>query len=245
MRFPDQTVSGVSDLLKKLRVDTRGTDNTVWYRGHYVKSWKLVPTLYRASGHRKDSEMSLIKKFRQNATLLVESNPPKFHDWLFLMRHHGVQTRLLDWTESPLVGMYFAVTEHPQSDGALWLLLPHALNKNRSPELNELPSFEEDNEFMDDYEPDRIEHAPPKIRWPPIAIIAPRNNRRMHAQLSVFTISHRSKTPIDKVGNGNHVWRYVIPAHAKTKIIKELEMLRVGKFQLFPELDSIGEMLRG
>jgi hypothetical protein len=189
--------------------------------------------------------MSLIKEFRKDATLLVEGNPSKFHDWLFLMRHHGVPTKLLDWTESPLVGMYFVVTEHSRSDGALWVLLPLELNKNRSPELDELPSFEEDNEFMADYEPDIIEHAPPKIRWPPIAIIAPRSDRRMHAQLSVFTISHRIKQPIEKIGDERHVWRYIIPARAKPKIIKELETLRLGKFQMFPELDSIGDRLRG
>lgn len=61
------------------------------------------------------------------------------------------------------------------------------------------------------------------------------------AQLSVFTINDRIKTPIDKIGDGKHVWKYVIPATAKTKIAADLERLRISKFQLFPELDNIGE----
>jgi hypothetical protein len=185
--------------------------------------------------------MTLIKKFRQDATLLLEKPPTSHHEWLFLMRHHLKPSRLLDWTESPLVGMYFAVTEHQRRNGALWALLPHRLNRNKDKTLTELPSFEEDNLTTAEYEPSRIQSDPPHIRYPPIAISAPRNNDRMQAQLSVFTINHRIRTPIDKIGDGKHVWKYVIPATAKTKIAADLQRLRISKFQLFPELDNIGE----
>ncbi len=79
----------------------------------------------------------------------------------------------------------------------------------------------------------------------PIAVILPRNNPRMQAQLGVFTISHRDTTPIEDIGEKKHIWKYKIPSGCKVEIQNELKILRFGKFQLFPELSSIGDSLKG
>ena len=47
-------------------------------------------------------------------------------------RHHGLPSRLMDWMESPLVGLYFSVEKDSTQDGALWCLLPSSLNKQAS-----------------------------------------------------------------------------------------------------------------
>ena len=94
-----------------------------------------MPGLHRLK--KPASENDLINKFRQNANLLVEQSPKTDFDWLFVMQHYGVPTRLLDWTESPLVGLYFAVTEHPNADGTLWVLKPIELNKQTTAKPDE------------------------------------------------------------------------------------------------------------
>lgn len=243
MRVQDKTVESISDLVRNLKNDVIDINGPVWYRGHFDKEWKLVPLIYRKTCQ---TEMNMIKEFRKDATLFVSPKPTEYHEWLFIMRHHGVPTRLLDWTESPLVATHFVVTQCPDRDGALWMLLPLELNKQviKPPDPDNLPSFEEDP-FMADYQPDVLEQGSTVTQMPPIAFIAPRNTPRMQAQLSVFTIHHRLKTPIEDIGDQKHLWRYIIPSSAKPAMRKELELLGIGTFQLFPELQSIGEKLRG
>jgi hypothetical protein len=67
----------------------------------------------------------------------------------------------------------------------------------------------------------------------------------MQAQLSVYTINHRDNTPIEELGDRKHIWRYIVTKDCKNAMMKELELIGIGKFQLFPELQSIGDILKG
>jgi len=249
MKFEDVTVNSVSELITHIFKHREIFKKPVWYRGHSDKTWKLCPLIFRSVPEcRQKDEMNLIKKFKQDATLLINPLPTNLYEWLFIMRHYGVPTRLLDWTESPLVGMYFTVNEdeYKDKDGILWAISPLDLNKQGGRELEDpenLPSFGEDEE-MSSYKPEQYSQET-MSEMLPIAFIAPRNTPRMQSQLSVFTIYHRNKIPINEIGDKSHLWRYIIPFGAKEKIKKELEALNFGKFQLFPELDKVGERLRG
>ncbi len=80
---------------------------------------------------RTDSELSLIENFKRGAPAL-EPSIPDYEDhiaWLFLMQHHGMPTRLLDWTKSILVALYFVVSKYTSDDGELWAMYPDALNE--------------------------------------------------------------------------------------------------------------------
>lgn len=185
-------IHSISDLLGRLKQDIHPSD-AYWFRGHLRANWRLLPSLARVEGDLK-KESSLMSAFKQRASLLLLSNLPRTEwEWLMIMQHHGVPTRLLDWTESPLMGLYFAV-ENPDEDeydGALWVLRPTALNavSNISPDYPKyIPNF--DDNILQNYTPTAL--ASEKVtRMNPIAVIGPRSTPRMQAQLGVFTVIHR------------------------------------------------------
>jgi hypothetical protein len=243
MRKKIRPITSITDLLKNLREDSKDYKGQIWFRGQSVNNWKLQPAFLRKE--TTTTEFTLITKFRQNASLLIQRPPSNYFDWLFQMQHHGVPTRLLDWTESALTALYFAVDEdnHSKDDGALWILLPTELNKNASiysDETHYIPSF--DDIVLKNYNPE-VFHQEKNTKMLPVAALASRNNARMQAQLGVFTISHRDTTPIEEIGDKQHIWKYKIPKSKKKQIKSELALLGITKFQVFPELASIGEII--
>ncbi len=143
---------------------------------------------------------------------------------------------------------FFAVGNgkgNKDSDAAVWVLAPTDLNKNANivdkEEGGYIPSF--DDEEVQGYKTEVVRQQA-RLELFPIATIATRNNPRIQAKLGTFTIHHNKVVPIEKVGTGEHVARLIIPKENKAHIANELALLGVNKFSLFPELESIGSILK-
>lgn len=239
----EREIVSIQSLLEALDGDNVGYPGAVWYRGQSDSGWTLTPGYLRLKA--PPSEATLLKRFKQSAAMLIDMPPRVAFDWMFLMQHYGVPTRLLDWSESPLVALYFAL-ENKDTDGALWLLRPSELNKNarihNRDEEGYIPSFEDPE--LENYTVDSLAQNK-RIQLFPVATIATRNNPRIQAQLGVFTIHHLDNVPIESIGDSGHVIKYVIPRAAKELLSKQLVLLGYSRFQLFPELASIGEIIKG
>lgn len=228
-------------MIRFLNKDTHELQEPIWYRGHAKSEWKLEPHFDRLPGNK--SEIALINQFKQKANLILDKNPKNEFDWLFLMQHHGIPTRLLDWTENPLVALYFVVNDYVEIDGTLWVLLPLKLNieSKVTKDPNYVPSFDDDD--LLNYSPKTL-MGEEDSSLKPAAAIAVRNNSRMAAQLSVFTISHRRSPVIERIGNRKHIWKYIVPADCKEKIKNELKEVAINEFTLYPELDKIRSTIK-
>lgn len=243
--MPNKRITSIADMVTELKTAIDIKRGPAWFRGHANAEWKLQPHYDRLASPMK--EMELVNKFRQNANLLLTHAPHTPYDfgWMFLMQHYGVPTRLLDWTESPLVALYFAIEDsnfsHTDKDAALWILYPLELNRHSTKAQVYIPSFED--EWLGNYSVDQYSKEKDNGILP-IAAIATRNNPRIQAQLGVFTISHLKKTPIEEIENGKHCMKFTIPAKSKNKLKQELRILGIDRFQIFPELTSIGDNLR-
>ncbi|MBZ9880888.1 FRG domain-containing protein [Mesorhizobium sp. CA10] len=242
----ERKINNVSEFLDALRADQNKDAGSVWFRGHAEAEWKLIPGLLRSTA--ETSETTLLNRFRQSAAMLAERRPENSFDWTFLMQHYGVPTRLLDWSESPLVSLYFAVEDfhlRPNTDAAVWCLWPTMLNKNANIvdkiEGKYIPSFD-DPELLG-YSTESLRQNT-RIELFPVATIATRNNTRIQAQLGTFTIHHNKKIAIEDVGDGLHVAKYIIPNAARDIFLSELKLLGINRFSLFPELASVGALLK-
>lgn len=241
----EKSISSVSQLLEALAADVGEYQGNLWFRGQGNFDWPLTPGYFRLTN--PPPETTLLKRFRQSAALLLSKDPAASFDWLFLMQHYGIPTRLLDWTESPLVALYFLAYDSPTDpDAALWVLKPSELNKaariNDAAEEFFIPSFEDDE--LSKYTIEELSGGPRRTQLSPLAAIATRNNSRIQAQLGVFTIHHLDTTPIEQVGDRSHTIKYRIPRSAIETLRKELALLGYTKFTIFPELSSIGDNIR-
>ena len=181
-------------------------------------------------------------RFKQKAATRYQQvpDPEDYSGWLFLMQHHGLPTRLLDWTESPLIASLFAVLGKCEVDGCIWALSPIELNArqfhgeyigrglvhpDRLSNFFEIP-FQED------------EVADPIFKKV-IALLTTEINPRMLQQQSVFTL-HGTNTPLDQLPDHNFFLQsFTIPATAKELIFKNLLWLGIRESNLFPDLDHL------
>lgn len=242
MRHREASIRDISDLLKNLKKHVKQSE-VVWYRGQSDKSWGLIPSLARDSGKHLQKEGAIYKRFIQNATQLMDHSPLDEWEWLFVMQHHRAPTRLLDWTEGPLVALYFATANanHDDKDGALWCLDPIVLNRQANVSFAyelELPSFRD--KVLENYLPSRVD---PKSPMNPVAAIGPRATKRMAAQIGAFTVTHTVHQPMESLYDGKHVWKYIIPKDSKAEIRLELGRLGYSSLSLFPDIDEVAELI--
>ena len=123
-------------------------------------------------------------------------------------------------------------------------MYPTMLNNNAGISMSfdgDLPLVDELDQHTKPYSPSEIHIGADRE---PIAGIAPRQSRRMVAQHSVFTITHRELKALDAVGSGEHLGRFIIPQEMKATIRDELGTIMCSRYTLFPELDSVGEQAR-
>ena len=223
-----------------LRTTQNEGNAKIWWRGQSNSSWPLIPKIYR-EGYEAFEE-SMNHRFMNKARSRYTNCPAKddFSSWLFLMQHYGLPTRLLDWSESPLVALYFAVhnRKHDKEEGVLWGLNPIKLNLLESREqriylaTNKFAKPIFTAAFTLHKEANSIKNC---------SVQTDEFDIRHMVQLSVFTIHGRGNPLEELYANEGFLYKIVIPAEAKRTLRRSLRLLGVSESSIFPDLEHLAK----
>jgi hypothetical protein len=219
-----------------------------WFRDHANARWRLIPQLYRLE-HANENEIRSEFKLRAFQLMTEPHVPGNDREWYFLMQHYGAPTRLLDWTDSALIALYFAVkTQRRYAESAVWMLDPEWLNAtvlNKVDESNYvsgvlLPDWAEAEPWF----PDPFEQALHVTL--PIAIDPPHISRRVSVQRSRFTIHGKSNRGLDSLLGSESKPRLVkltIARNVGREILRDLATSGIVETSVFPDLEGLSREL--
>jgi hypothetical protein len=256
-------INSLNSYIDHIREDRKSWDGAsiAWFRGEPNGDTPLLPKVMRPreNGSLFD-ENKLLQMFRMKAPSFTQEKTPEVtqtDQWLFLAQHVGLPTRLLDWTESALIALYFAIKNNKEP--IVWMISPLRLNA-LSVSNNERKRIIYRQVFpLTWFNPKNdknlgIENI--KGAWEnnyagielPIAVIPTYIHPRMSAQRSVFTVHGSIRKPInemlkDKGMGDNLLRRYEIKPSIVQDLKKDLNILGIQESTAFPDLDGLSREL--
>lgn len=214
--------------------DARQGEMRPWYRGVSDGSYSLLPGLYRYM-HLDEEEIR--SEFQLKARPLLRDEPRSEWEWYFLMQHHGLPTRLLDWTTGALLGLYFAVRSNPgEKDAAVWVLDPWALNSFAA-SLDEL-ILSSEAKAAPYLKPLYRKKSQKKLPRLPIAVVPPYNSARITVQRGTFTVHGHEPRGLEQLFQKRLI-KIRIPKKSVLLMRRELRTCGIGEFTVFPDLDGL------
>ena len=193
----------------------------VIFRGVKNANYELVACAgrmkIRQEFARRDIEQLILKTFKERSVPFVLSKPSNDWEWLALAQHHGLPTRLLDWTQNPLVATYFAVRTEHNGPSAIYV-------------LNHETIIAEPEDWPN----------PLDIGGIPMRYIPNHVTPRIIAQSGLFTFHPSPERPYVE-GNFD---KLIIPERFKKKIKTELYQYGFHQASMFPGLDGLAEHIK-
>lgn len=129
-RYRSETIASFSAFVDFVQEHCKEDD--ILFRGQSVDA-PLLPKIARLRLREqfRQTERHMFEDFQRRAIPYIDFSPEKDWDWLALAQHHGMATRLLDWTLNPLAALWFTVSMPPkwgakgrQRRGVVWVFFP-------------------------------------------------------------------------------------------------------------------------
>ncbi|WP_434954024.1 FRG domain-containing protein [Paenibacillus polymyxa] len=217
----------------------------VWFRGHSHSEFQLHSGLFRKEYDSLETYIHLeALSYRKFLNLGHLHHTERDWNLLYLMQHHGVRTRLLDWSESFTTALFFARSSwRTEQDACFWMLVPTSLNKLTRGKTQLLVPYEGPT-----YEEYLFSGEGARFSENSIALYPVRNSNRMISQLGVFTMQGNSMLPLDKEYNGflvqkGDLVKINLPLSVLTDVDNFLLQAGVTDYTMFPDLDGLARQV--
>ncbi|MFZ6757841.1 FRG domain-containing protein [Undibacterium sp. Ji50W] len=221
------------EILEKIR---ESGGDILFFRGHCDTNWKLMPTLGRFSNPNiSQLEEVTYFDFQTRAGSLLSEHNSSWNN-AFAMQHHGLPTRLLDWSENFSTALYFALKNASQ-ECCIWILNPFELNRVQKNNAELFRPTDLEGTY-DEYFISKEKHMNEKV----LAISPLRHHPRVFNQRAGFTIHNELNAPLEDIFP-KVVKKIVIPRSAQEGASQFLKLAGVSEFTLFPDLDGLAREL--
>jgi len=227
------------------------------FRGLPDSSYGMLTSLIRLGGNCTELEPIILRSFRKYARNQV-SQDDSLWNWITLAQHHGLPTRLMDWTVSPFVALHFATSEADKmdTDAAVWMTnLPHAHSfLPQDVASMKVHAFVFTVEMLDgavdwrskDFAEalksfDRLDKSDFLLFFEPPSI-----DERIINQFSLFSVLSNPTIPVDQWLDKHDVEarKIIVPKKLKWEVRDKLDMANLTERVFFPGLDGLCAWLR-
>lgn len=215
---------------------------TLWYRGHADLTWDLAPSALRyGSADERAAALDLLAEFKRIGEMKLARPPHQNEElrWVQVAQHYGLPTRLLDWTESPVVALYFACLKH-EVDGLVFMMNPIDLNRASAHTRPRILDVNSDSDLISGYL--RLPATRVRRRLRTVAINPVWNSERLVVQKGVFTL-HGTDFELDDQQAPSLVCLPIL-REAKPTLQADLERIGVDEMTMFPELEHACKFLK-
>ena len=206
-------------------VDDFGDADDTLYRGQR-EDWALIPKIARVKAREGKflPEITMLGELRRQIGQYVAQQPSSDWDLLAMAQHHGMMTRLLDWSLNPLTALWFAIelpASSPDRDGVVWCL---------EPESNDYVTyFEKESPFED---------GPTRVFMPNQV------SARIRAQRGFFTVHRPTKqgqfVPLERNSRmKRRMKKIVVAASAFPDLRFYLDRFGINRASQFPDVDGL------
>lgn len=221
------------------------------FRGLSDMDYELKNSFLRNCGDKPELEYHLLRNFRKYS---INSDPQltsTFWRSLVLAQHHGLPTRLIDWTYSPFIAMHFATanTEKYDTDGVIWKvdfvkvnqLVPAPFSDGLNDEKCNAFTLEMLEKIVSLSDFDRLFDQNQVLFFEP-----PSLDERIVNQFALFSVMMNPTAIMDEwlIKHPDLYRRIIIPKELKLEVRDKLDQANITERVLFPGLDGLAKWLK-